>query len=62
MEIYSAIMQGNVIVLGLKYSDGLKDVAFFGKVSISEPELEQIKSCMSELIGYMQKDLEPRSK
>lgn len=57
MNLYKAISEHKPIQLGFKFVDS-NDFAFYGEVALSEKEFEQVRSCMDELIGLMQKDLE----
>jgi hypothetical protein len=61
MALHEAILDHKSIQLGIKSKDS-NDFALYGEVKLSEKEFEQVGSCMDELIGLMQKDLEKSGK
>lgn len=58
MALHSAVAEQKPIQIGIKFDDDTKDFAFFGKVTMTDSEAEQVSSCMNELIGLIEKDID----
>ncbi len=58
MNLYGEVVNKKPIMLGLQFYDS-NDFAFSGVVSISDEELNQVTSCMDELLNLMEKDIRP---
>lgn len=62
MELYAAVSKHKPIQLGIKFDDDANDFALYGEVTLSEQDFNQVASCMSELMGLIQKDVEKLDK
>lgn len=62
MELYAAVSKHKPIQLGIKFDDDANDFALYGEVTLSEQDFNQVASCMSELMGLIQKDVEKSAK
>jgi hypothetical protein len=57
LNLYEDITQKRPIILGINFGDA-NDFAFSGVVSLKEKELEQLDSCMNELLSLIIEDSE----
>lgn len=56
MRIYNAFVNKEPVQIGYKFNNDLSDLAFFGNISISGDEFNQINLCMNELLEKMHQD------
>lgn len=56
-NLYDDVLQERPIMLGLQFEDG-NDFAFSGVVRLKNAEINQVTSCMGELLSLIEKDIE----
>lgn len=51
VAIIKSIFEGNPVQLGFRFADSTRDFAFYGKVSLTLQDANQVRSCIGELVN-----------